>query len=96
MTARTIEAMAARLLPMTEAAPWGSAWAEILTGMSKDDLLNENTSTHRDRDHDRAPALALVQSPALAPAPPLSCQQAPEERAESLHQWPGTWEAEMR
>ena len=41
MTARTIEAMAVRLLPMTEAAAWGSAWPEILTGMSKDDLLYE-------------------------------------------------------
>ena len=95
MTARTIEAMAARLLPMTEAAPWGSGWAEILIGMSKGDLLSEITS-HRDRDHDRAQALALVLTPALALAQPRSCQQEPGERAESHHQWPGTWEAEMR
>ena len=87
--------MAARLLPMTEAAPWGSGWAEILTGMSKGDLLSEITS-HHDRAHDRAQALALVLTPALALAQQRSCQQEPGERAESHHQWPGTWEAEMR
>ena len=59
MTARTIEAMAARLLPMTEAAPWGSGCAEILTGMSKGDLLSEITS-HHDHDYDRTQALGTT------------------------------------
>ena len=85
---------------MTEAAAWGSAWPETLTGMSKDDLLKENTSHHgHDRGHDRAPALtlALVLTPALARAQPLSCQQAPGERAgQGCLQWPGTWAAEKR
>ncbi len=86
-----MEAMAARLLPMTEAAPWGSAWAEILTGISKDDLPYEGAS-HRDRGH-HARALARVLTLAPALAPPRSCQQAPGERA---GQWAETWEAGMR
>ena len=64
-----------------------------MTGMSKDDLCEEDRSSHRDHDHHGhalAPARALTLAPALAQ--PRSYQQAPGERA---GQWAETWEAEM-